>query len=147
MGCDIHLHGEVKIQGKWRHWSTPDLDRDYELFAKMAEVRNNFGIRPISPPKGIPEDASFETRFDYEDAGKWVHSASWLSAKEIHELGQFLKVRASRLHPEEFFYPEKLWGYVRGGSWGGVYRYPEEAALRKIEDVRFVFWFVFRFDN
>lgn len=27
MGCDIHLHIEVKINGAWEHYATPRVDR------------------------------------------------------------------------------------------------------------------------
>ena len=43
----------------------------------MADVRN---IDPISKPRGIPEDATFLTKFACDD---YVHSHSWLNAEEI----------------------------------------------------------------
>ena len=34
MGTDMHLHIELKIDGRWEHWSAPRIDRNYEFFAK-----------------------------------------------------------------------------------------------------------------
>lgn len=58
----------------WHH------DRNYFLFAILANVRNyGHGVKPISEPRGIPEDAHFYRSQDrYGD-----HSLSWLSVMEI----------------------------------------------------------------
>jgi len=40
MGCDIHWHSEVKVDGVWHHHSNPRISRDYWLFALLAGVRN-----------------------------------------------------------------------------------------------------------
>lgn len=86
MGCDIHFFVEVKKNGKWetadswkedRDYDTPRMvvpyeqsfyhDRNYNLFAILADVRNGRGFagcdtgdgfNPISEPKGLPEDVS-----------------------------------------------------------------------------------------
>ncbi len=36
MGCDIHLHTEVKIANVWHRYGCPSVDRNYRVFAKMA---------------------------------------------------------------------------------------------------------------
>jgi hypothetical protein len=137
MGCDIHLHTEVKIGGTWHHYSERSVSRNYDLFALMAGVRNRTGITPISDPKGLPDDMSFMTRF----AARWWqvdgHSHSWLGAEEIHKLYELIqdKVDLSR----DF-------GYCFGGYWSGFHEYRnnlEEGCgiPNEVEDVRFVFWF------
>ena len=54
MGCDIHLHVEVKIKGKWLHYNHPNIDRCYWLFTKMAGVREIEGVEACEglPPSG-----------------------------------------------------------------------------------------------
>ena len=49
MGCDIHAHLEIKIDGKWLYYSPVNINRNYNVFAKTAGVRNYTGkIIPIS---------------------------------------------------------------------------------------------------
>lgn len=110
MGCDIHMAVEVDKYGgrhnqpwTWRPitpicWACkgeqsdcPQCrgagvsvldDRNYCLFAALADVRNGtWGVTatPISAPRGLPEDCSIR-----DDA--WVfgdHSESWLSLAEL----------------------------------------------------------------
>ncbi len=133
MGTDIHMAAEVRKNGKWElvrakvfknDWYEPNPakqnkfnrekftnipydDRNYNLFAMLADVRNGYGfagcitgqhINPISAPKGYPEDLSDELRADVErdiystDEYSWSddrpylsndHSGSWLTLKEL----------------------------------------------------------------
>lgn len=88
MGCDIHSYAEYKDeQGKWHcieglepfHW------RSYTNFAFLAGVRNNDGLKPISVPRGLPEDCSDKVR---EASDAWEgdgHTHSWLSMQELIE--------------------------------------------------------------
>ena len=133
MGCDIHLHTEIKLNGKWQHMSAPHIRRDYRWFSHMAGVRNNDDITPISEPKGLPSDASEVTKFD---ADRWDgdgHNHSYLTADEIVEM-------ENRIKDMDDHFPERQWGYLFGNSWGGFKEYPEDVP-EGIEDVRFVFWF------
>jgi hypothetical protein len=75
MGCDIHCYAEKLKDGKWEQitgfvsdWydkesnyfsseefknsKSPIDRRDYQLFAMLAGVRNNYRIRPIAEPRG-----------------------------------------------------------------------------------------------
>ena len=137
MGCDIHLHGEVKINGKWEHLTTGRSIRNYALFAKMAGVRNapEYNITPISEPKGLPDDCSSVTIFDYS---RWIgdaHSASWFSSKEIKELEEWwFDWRMQWTKDWKAFEDEVIGGYLFGYGWDDI----EEAG---VEDARIVFWF------
>ncbi|MGI9405256.1 MAG: hypothetical protein ACR2O4_02700 [Hyphomicrobiaceae bacterium] len=115
MGCDIHFHVERRHDGQWiscDQWeevtdgdyrglyslvrSRTDFydDRNYDLFAILANVRNGFGtagldtgdgFNVIAKPKGLPADMSpevFETA-DWEVDHMGCHSASWLTLAEI----------------------------------------------------------------
>jgi len=86
MGCDIHMKIEVNQNGGWRNaWA--DLpegidDRNYNLFAIFADVRNGtWGpeLTPISEPRGLPKDCSL----DENDVGD--HSFSWVGLDELLE--------------------------------------------------------------
>jgi hypothetical protein len=60
--------------------------RSYPLFALLAGVRNDpeWGITPISEPRGVPDDASrqYELEAQYQ-AECGYHSFSWLTAEDI----------------------------------------------------------------
>lgn len=105
MGCDIHLFTEVRdADGKWELFACDDphrpgeqgyTDRCYAVFATLADVRNDREpIKPISKPRGWPEDMSDDLRalvndetgrFRLRDVNEWPgdHSASYLTLAEI----------------------------------------------------------------
>jgi len=132
MGCDIHIHTEIKIEGEWRHWGTPNGIRNYRLFEKLAGVRGDIKYA-ISLPKGLPEDITFETTFDYNWWGGGLHSVSWLNSKEIKELYKWWE-KTYIYYPESCV--EDIFGYCMGSGWDCVMDNIDE-----IEDVRWVFWF------
>jgi hypothetical protein len=55
------------------------IDRDYRLFAILANVRNDEGLECVSEPKGLPPNLGIFTYID-EYLG---HSPSWLTVAEI----------------------------------------------------------------
>lgn len=61
----------------------PYNGRNYVLFAILADVRNGFGIEPITAPRGIPEDASAFYKREVEKWGADGHSHSWLTLDEL----------------------------------------------------------------
>lgn len=147
MGCDIHLHVEIKVKGDnlWHHYNHPYINRNYKLFAKMANVRNydEYGpIEPISQPKGFPHDASLTTKFDYQE--RWgcdAHSASWLNAEEIQSLEEWYDKNLKKENDFHGFEAANRFGYLFGNTfhfpqYKGTPTYP-----KNLEDVRFVFWF------
>lgn len=145
MGCDIHLHTEVKINGKWQHYGFPRVLRNYSVFAKMANVRNEYredDITPISLPKGIPEDATELTKYSYEYWKEDAHSMSWLDAGEIEQLEDYINKELKPTTATNLigWWCEENWGYLFGNSWGGFTKYPENRPVG-LEDIRFVFWF------
>jgi hypothetical protein len=141
MGCDIHLHVEIKINGKWEHYQHPKVRRNYNLFALMADVRNSDGdVIPVSRPKGIPDDISFMTKFCLEqDKGKNPHSHSWLSAAEIAQLEHEWKQVSGEMDHEDLE-QDLIGAYFFGNSYAGFHLYRRENP-RAVEDLRFVFWF------
>lgn len=107
MGCDIHTHVEIKKTvneregwhcadffslnsyfGIWEDEKQYDVvglcgDRNYSLFAVLADVRNYGETEFICEPKGIPEDACKQTREDYGEWSGDAHSASHFTLREL----------------------------------------------------------------
>jgi hypothetical protein len=140
MGCDIHLHVEVKINGEWHHYAHPYVERDYSLFGRMAGVRDE-AQEPVAPLRGVPSDATFLTRYDYKLWGEDSHSASWLGPKEVHALANWWKKRNPSAMSFEWDAISQT--YLLRSSFTGFVDYPDENARKHpgLEDFRFVFWF------
>lgn len=119
MGCDIHLYVERRDQdGIWHSLDTwnddPDepgrksvykwgpgfeqlagpiyRERNYDLFAILADVRNGRGFagcdtgdgfNPIAAPRGVPDDASPEYAAEVASWDGNGHSHSWLTLGEL----------------------------------------------------------------
>lgn len=95
MGCDIHLHAEVRQAGVWAEIECPpdDIDddtgggwythRNYFVFSCLADVRNDEHITPIDSPRGLPPDVSPTVYADSEEWGIDGHSHSWLTIDEL----------------------------------------------------------------
>lgn len=133
MGCDIHIHAEIKVHGQWHHYDQPDCSRDYDLFEKMAGVRGEVE-NALAAPRGIPDNASFTTKFDAEHWDGDGHSHSWLSAHEIQQLAQWDEERGRGIFKREW---DK---WLFGNNYSDFIKYPS-GRVKGLEDVRFVFWF------
>jgi hypothetical protein len=143
MGCDIHMNIEVKTKNGWELYSKPSVDRFYKLFAKLANVRNDFGIQPISEPRGIPDDVSYLVKKSYESWKEYTHSASFITCEEMAELKEWLKNLAKENGSDFLSYDLEysiLKTYCEGNSFAGIKKYPEERP-KWIYDCRLVFWF------
>lgn len=89
MGCDIHAHAEMKINGKWEHIKPVEIPRYYETFATMVDdhVRSE-GIKGIAPMRGYPDDCSVVTNLFLRDNpyADDLHTESWLSGHELMKI-------------------------------------------------------------
>ena len=140
MGCDIHMHGEVKIKGEWHHFGVLDGNRRYEIFALMADVRNMSGIKPISEPRGLPKDATFLTKWDSDRWEGDGHSHSWLGLDELKQVLSWYEETAKKERNNESVYA--FGSEFFGNSFYWVVTDSKEELLEKgIADVRAVFWF------
>lgn len=117
MGTDIHFYVERRVDGQWVTADTwydikgepgrsvykwgPDFDRlagpfysdrNYDLFAILADVRNGIGfagvdtgseVTPIAPPRGVPDDACAEYRAQVDALAHDGHSHSYLTVAEL----------------------------------------------------------------
>lgn len=91
MGCSIHVSVEVLVNGKWEWQSEGNFFRSYDLFAQIADVRNDGGIVPISEPRGLPGDVTETTLVGSEEWGADGHNHSWLCSKEIKLVEQWIE--------------------------------------------------------
>lgn len=110
MGCDIHSYAEVKNKdGAWEsvgaifanpyydaerpesEWNMPRTvhpyqHRNYDLFALLADVRNQFGIIPIAGARGLPDDVSPEVTKESKEYDCDGHSHTWLLLSELQQV-------------------------------------------------------------
>ncbi len=130
MGCDIHAHIELKVNGKWEHLSCPNLKRWYRLFERICGVRGDVAYA-IDKPRGLPADLNIVTKLDYEQWDTDAHSATWLTKDELNELINWVEKSYDNM-----FQHEQM-GYLNGCNF---LQYPESHP-KEFEDVRFICWF------
>lgn len=143
MACDIHLHIELKINDEWEHYAHPDITRWYELFGKMAGVRDE-SIEPISEPKGLPDNLSVITKINYDYWECDAHSMSWFNADEIGLLADWLTekdIKAEGFSLDNYLEDSILHTYLFGNSFAGLNKWKEDYKIPGLQDVRFIFWF------
>ena len=88
MGCDIHAFIEYKTDyesSRHRCLAKLTLNRCYDLFSVLADVRNRDNITCVVRPKGIPTRLSWRAEDAYEEMGTDAHTASWLTEDEVIE--------------------------------------------------------------
>lgn len=135
MGCDIHAHVEVQIDGRWEHYSILEIPRNYRLFTKLAGVRDCEGITPISEPRGIPADITKLTAFDLEGWSGDAHSRSWITGEEADAVEKWMD-ETQKPHP----HPSQPWGYLFGNGFG--HSTCRDTRLdSRLGECRIVFWF------
>lgn len=144
MGCDIHLHTEVKIDGIWHTYGTHtahlmSVETTMYLPKWLMYVTPYGEIKPISEPRGMPDDCSVVTRVKAKYWEADAHSHSWLGAEEIRELEEWYEETFKHLKIP-YSWASHMFGYSFGDSWGSFTKYPEDNP-EGIEDIRFVFWF------
>jgi len=115
MGCDIHLYVEKRDEnGKWVSadtWTPDDwaakegkdqfvvsfenrfyVDRNYDLFAILADVRNGYGFAgidtgdgfiPIADPRGLPFDVTLAVHAEGDAWDCDGHSHSYFTVAEL----------------------------------------------------------------
>lgn len=102
MGCDIHMFTEKRVGNRWEtadffHYE-PNAkgemeltrlefmgNRNYRLFARLAGIRNGYGIEPIDTPRGVPKDLSEYVQGWYDVEHDWTFGHSYLTLRDILE--------------------------------------------------------------
>lgn len=124
MGCDIHMHVEVRQGRRWRHFANPSITRNYTLFALLARCGRESHIAPVANNRGMPRDASVEARWQWtRDLRFGYHSPTWLSLHEAREAAERFMALDGR----------NMWLYFDD--------FDVMAIDAADEDVRLVFWF------
>lgn len=139
MGCDIHAHVEVEIDGRWEHYSALDIPRNYRLFTKLAGVRSrgdDGDPTPISKPRGLPDDLTTVTRFSVDSWEGDMHSASWITGKEADEVERWF----NETKQHERVYPAEPFGYLFGNGFAKPYS-RDPNCTKRLGKIRVVFWF------
>ena len=173
MGCDIHSFAEIrnKQTGKWEkvenYFSLDDFDkkyykkdkgdnpfgwRNYSMFAFLADVRNYDHCKPLSEPRGLPDDVSNEIKDECDRWGCDAHSMSFLIVKELLDFDyeqKFWKRRVTKKVSPILFNGAALAEEGEGtiltyrenlGEW--FFKHLNELKeLGEPDDVRIVFWF------
>ena len=165
MGCDIHMHVEFKSP-KWTddtRWKCGDYftitdptdpncepeyvglyeHRNYDLFAVLAGVRSYGDFQCISSPKGLPDDVTEYVEKAHEEWGCDAHSTSYLTMREIVEFHEAEKPTNMFGH---YILEELINRLIRRADelyilYDFEVKDPTPSALRKMEDIRIVFWF------
>jgi hypothetical protein len=93
---ELRTGGEPGTEDYWEYVSNPSKtdhpydDRNYQLFAALADVRNGVGfagvltgnkVTPIAEPRGIPTDLSPELQKIWDEGGD--HTPTWLMLYEV----------------------------------------------------------------
>ena len=137
MGTDIHgrLQTRYNSTDKWRDAGEIECDRNYRVFAMLADVRNGAAfagvkthksITPIAPPRGLPEDIELSQRDDntliihdpWDDEAPLQHynlgdhSFSWVTLKELVDWPGWQKT----LHMVGLLAPEEMARVQREGG-------------------------------
>lgn len=126
MGTDIHAGIEYQENGHWRalvfpnkyygeyddepeHTARLNLNRDYQLFALLGDVRNSHGFAgcdtgdrfdPITSNRGLPDDITSECK---ETACTGDHSETWVGLQELLDFNwQQVATRRGIVDPIQF---------------------------------------------
>jgi hypothetical protein len=119
---------EERVPYGKRYW----IERNYLLFAILADVRNRYNIQPISQPKGLPEDVSPEVKKQSDDENGDAHTRSWLTLKELLEYDwqQKFEDDNDEIFPLEAMVIPFVSEFI-----------PRLSKIDEPENVRMVFWF------
>lgn len=157
-----HIDGDGYCYNE-KYTEHPFSQRDYDLYGMLADVRNGtWGekIKPISEPKGLPQDVS---KYVKKQSDEWAtdgHSRSFLTLEEIEKYNWKKKVKRNAFvskqqakdYKEKGIVPKS---YAAWSSMGVQLEWDDEVfskefiektipALKKLKkhgDVRIVFWF------
>lgn len=161
MGCDIHNHVEVKINGIWEYdtlnnfskydyasntyiknsTSVPFGWRSYSMFSLLGEVRNYIGIIGISNNTGLPSDVSDDVKQESIDEYGDAHSHNYLTLRELIEFDydkSYLNnnyVEGELITENDIYIPRDLLNELF------FIQLEELKELGEPDDVRIVFWF------
>lgn len=162
MGCDIHMHVEYKNErfvgdDLWRcgdyfvldvnstidkpkyHFKDFYGNRNYSLFAVLADVRNYDYISFIDRPRGLPEDITDFVKAAYDAWGMDAHSCSYLTLKELIDFADEHDEEAEIL--EHLIYKLKERADELNLIYDFSWKHEYERSYELSKNIRIVFWF------
>ena len=122
---------------KWDCFGVSMADRCYDMFSRIADVRNSENedtyIEPIVQPRGWPFDASDTTKTWLADKPLY-HSETWLDRKELELLDKWLhdNLESSLWKTLDFNHLKYLFDTENG--W-------KKAAFTRYNNLRVIFFF------
>lgn len=140
MGCNAHVHIEVKKNEKWYHFAAPDVRRDYFVYAAMAGERLEDlpqciqkRICPAAESHEMPNDISEVTEICYKQDGEayHLHNVSVITAEGLHRLQQNLNELNAL--PRSYDLEEDIFHTYVGGN--------TLAQHQGWDDLRVILWF------
>jgi hypothetical protein len=122
-------YAPFKVRGR----VAPLDDRNYDLFALLADVRNGRGfagaptgnrIQPLDAPRGVPADASFGWLAEVDSWSVDMHSHSWFTLEELIAFQEAGKLKPHMVRtgviPAEVYEQIKRDGGEPDGWSGGI---------------------------
>lgn len=97
----VPIDSDIFPRASWRgegRGTVPLDERNYDLFALLANVRNGYGfagikrgdpIAPLALPRGVPEDASFAWLAEVDQWDVDMHSHSYFTLAELLQFDGF----------------------------------------------------------
>lgn len=144
MGCDIHVRAEKRDQtGNWiciDNTDAPFDRRSYSKFAFIAGVRNMSKIKPISIPRGLPDDVTPIVHDEFKSWGIDAHSESWLTIDELLNF-DYNQIIEDFRHARPNLDGKIVGNFVSLSEYLGQYFFEELKQLQNIGADRIVFWF------
>ena len=151
MNCDIHTMLEYKSKkGNWKHLKTKlefFSDRDYNVFAFLAGVRNYSAIEPIGFNTLIPEGVSKKTIKEFSKWGNNAHSEAWVNIDDLNKVNydEIIEDRRCMINGNggstcEVGHGEKM----SRKEYLGKYFFVELEAINKLKpnkEKRLIYWF------
>jgi hypothetical protein len=138
MGTDMVVHTEVMINGEWHHYGCPYIERNYALFAMMADVRNEdgeyepLGFEIIELSETVMTDTTLRLIKLDENYDPAFGNIYRLNLPQIKEL---VKWYESTYPPSQKPHGlEGVFGYVIHNGWAGI-------PNKQVQDARFIFYF------
>lgn len=139
MGCDIHTNVEVKNNGIWENINFEPFDwRSYNMYALLADVRNDGSIKPMFEPRGLPNDVSLDIYEEHKEWGYDAHSSSYLTLRELTEYDYsepHINQDDDLITEDDIYTPIK---FLNERYFNDIEKMKEYGDL---DDVRVVFWF------
>ena len=133
-GIWIRMEYQERKTKRYKYLGEFDGDKLYGVFGILAGVRSD--IKPIYPPRGLPDDVNDCIYKEYKKGQPDLHTASWLSTSELREcLDAVYEIIRKEVEEEGRTYnPDWAESYEQ------IYRYMKSSE-EDGDPTRIVFWF------